>query len=407
MVNRNGFLEHSVTYMPGSKMYIDGYHQDMPSRPRVLATTELVETKTPIEGTDGQYHDSAWKAVSTPVDPQLYAVARQIAAQKTRIRTGQLTAADIRIGGAELDPLVLVRLHDQLMGEQMKWFHLDAMFTSFNLNQLVYRMSFKDNVAAAQEVPERAEYDITKVAYDDIDFRLTKLVTAYDITIEDTLRATLDPVAPLKQSNDYAMAFQRERRALAALKRIGNHYKKDATTVKTRFEGGKPTDDNVTRISNPGTLEGTGKYHSEFKVANELQIMKNQFMEAYDMLLTHAACSPNTAMAIAQNTWTEENTLNKVSAFRTSGGVRAFPGLSDTTMVVSQIVPDNVLYFTCKPSGILVKAEGPKISKAWEDNNKYTQMASQLDFNQYKCAHEDITNIKRRFGVIVDLSTAT
>ena len=398
-------INHTVTYMPDSGMYIDGYHESMPHNPRVLARTTVTEHKDPETLT------ASYKVDSTPVDPGLYAAAQVLARNKDKIMTGQLSAADVRIGGKDLDPLVLVRLHDQLMGEQMRWFHLDAMFNSMTLNQLVYRMSFKDSVASAQEVPARGEYDITKVPVAEIDFYLTKIVTAYDIALEDKLRATIDPVKPLKTSNDYALAYQRERRAARALVDLRYIYNladgdfDDAvgngeTTVPSSHSGSGNAGKN---LGDPDAIH-SGGVHSNIRFSRQVQQMKNQFMEAYDLMLTHAACSPNTAMAIAENTWTQPNTIFNVEAYRTNGGTRPFPGVSETTMVISQILPDNVLFFTSKPSNVLVKAEGPKISKAWEDNNKFTEISAQLDFNQYKCAHPDLVTgdnqITRKFGCI-------
>ena len=402
----NQKIDHAITYMPDSGMYIDGSHEEMPHNPRILARTTVTEHKDPKTLT------ASYKVDSTPIDPGLYAAAMTLARNRDRIMTGQLSGADIRIGGKDLDPLVLVRLHDQLMGEQMRWFHLDNMFNTMTLNQLVYRMSFKDNVASAQEVPARAEYDITKVPVADIDFYLTKIVTAYDIAIEDKYRATIDPVKPLKQSNDYALAYQRERRAARALADIGYVYDYSdgtfderisvgTTTVPAEHAGSGKASNN---LPDPDALSA-GNVHSNTRFSREIQKMKNIFMENEDLMLTHAACSPNTAMAIAENTWTQPNTIFNVEAYRTNGGSRPFPGVSETTMVISQILPDNVLFFTSKPSNVLVKAEGPKISRAWSDNNKFTEIAAQLDFNQYKCAHPDLTKegdnqITRKFGCI-------
>ena len=127
-------------------------------------------------------------------------------------------------------------------------------------------------------------------------------------------------------------------------------------------------------------------------------------MQQYDVVLTHCAMSPQTAMEIAQNTWTDTNTINNVEAYRTRGGIRQFPGLSETTAVISQVVDDNKLYFAAKEHNVLVKAEGPKITKSWEDNDRWTNKTATADFHQYKCAHEDLT-MNRKFGLIIDLQT--
>ena len=141
-------------------------------------------------------------------------------------------------------------------------------------------------------------------------------------------------------------------------------------------------------------------------MVNEVQQMRNDFMEEFDMILTHFACSPITAMEIAQNTWTEPNTIFNVEAYRTNGGIRPFPGMSDATMVIAQVVPQNVLYCTVKPTNVMTLGEGPKITRSWEDNSRFAQQTAMADFHQYKCAHEDIT-FDRKFAVIAEISSAS
>ena len=389
-------MSTSVTYMPQSQVYIEGNHESMPYHPSLLARTKITKP-------DGKLDASENKLVSTPLNPTIKRLASLIANSREQILTGQLSAADFEAQRENLDHLILIRLYNQLMGEQFRWFHLDNMFNSINVDSLLLRMSFKDNPAAAQKVGRRQQYDTAKVEYDEIKFELEKVVVSYDVPIEDPLRALIDPVLPLQQSNDYSMAYFREKEALEGLQNLKYHYTKDATGAAKFTSTSAPTDNNTKRISNPDTLT-SGNVHSNYKVVNQIQDMRNDFMEENDVILTHFACSPRTAQNLAQNTWTEPNTIFNVEAYRTNGGVRPFPGLSDATMVISQVVGENVLYAASKPNNVLVKAEGPKITKTWEDNSRFTMQTATADFHQYKCAHEDLT-MSRKFGVILDLNT--
>ena len=123
------------------------------------------------------------------------------------------------------------------MGEQMRWFYLDAMYNSMTMDKLLYRMPFQDNPAAAQRVPRREQYDTTLVKYDEIAFNLEKVVTSYDIPIEDTLRALIDPITPLSKNNKWSMAYFREREALAGLQQIGNYTTSPRATEPTSSTG--------------------------------------------------------------------------------------------------------------------------------------------------------------------------
>ena len=164
------------------------------------------------------------------------------------------------------------------------------------------------------------------------------------------------------------------------------------------------TNDDDSRISDPESLDA-GSIHSKNKTVNQLQTMRTEFLKLNDVILTHGACSPTTAMNIAQNTWTAPNTIFNVEAYRTAGGVRPFPGLSDATMVISPVLDDNIIYWSSKPLAPLVKGEGPKITKEWTEESMWTDQVATADFFQYKCAHEDL-ELDRKFGCITQIHSA-
>ena len=398
-------MAKAITYYPKSQMIVKGAHEGAmnPNMNFLAASDTTLQTREETLSGNVKQLVASYQTKTNLHNYSLQQLAASISQNKLKIRTGQLTAADYEAQRDNLDHLILIRLHQQLMGEQERWFYLDEMFNTLTLDTLLYRMSFQNNPAATQEVGPREEYDTAKVEYDEISFSLTKKVTSWDIPIEDPLRALINPITPLQKNNEWSNLYYRENDALKALQAIGNHYTKDATGAGKFTATSAPTDNATKRISNPSDL-ASGNVHSDNKTVNELQDLRNAFLKQYDMDLTHWACSPKTAMAIAQNTWTQNNTIFNVEAYRTRGGVRSFPGLADATMVISIACPDNVLYAVNKPFGALWKAEGPKITKSWEDNTRWTQQTAKADFFQYKCAHEDLT-LNRKFGVIVDLES--
>ena len=223
--------------------------------------------------------------------------------------------------------------------------------------------------------------------------------------IEDPLRALLSPTEPLEHSNEYAQKFAREVDAKEALKELKYYYKKDGKAGEEFDAEVLPQNTDAEMISNPLPMDAGG-VHSKSRVANEIQIMRNKFMKQNDVILTHGACNSKTAMELAQNTWTGSNTIFNVEAYRTGGGVRNFPGISDATMVISEILDDNLVYWSSKPTATLVLGEGPKMTRAWDDNDTWTEKTASADFYQYKCAHEDLSEITRKFGCIMPLSSA-
>ena len=410
---------NDVTYMPTTGAYYRGHEENMRHGMQVLAqlenpmfptgdatstlATSAAQAYPRNLGTPGSYTDTPdiKKYATQILDPETYGMAEQIGLNKRAILERTLTAADVEGGRDNLDHLILIRLYNQLMGDQMRWFHLDNMFNEMVVDKLLLRMSFRDNPSVVQEVPPRQPYDITKVTYDEIKFDLTKKVTSWDIAMEDPMRALISPMIPLEQSNQYAMAHYREIEGLDALKQLKYHYNR-AGDKGEKFDLQAAPGNDAGKLHSLARITGQN-VHSAFYPVDQLQEARNEFMEENDCMLTHFAVSPTSAMRFAQNTWTEPNTIFNVEAYRTNGGVRPFPGLSDALMVISQLVPNDQMYAISKPMNIMVKAEGPKISKTWDDPSRFTMQTATLDFHQYKCAAEDLSKLDRRFGCIFDL----
>ena len=313
--------------MPTTGAYYKGHEENMRHGMQVLAqldnpmfptgdaTSTLAASSANAYprnlGTPGSYTDipDIKKYATQVLDPETYVMAEQIGLNKRAILERTLTAADVEGGRDNLDHLILIRLYNQLMGDQMRWFWLDNMFNEMVVDKLLMRMSFRDNPSVVQEVPPRQPYDITKVTYDEIKFDLTKKVTSWDIAMEDPMRALISPTIPLEQSNQYAMAHYREREAVDALKQLKYHYNKGAAKGAKFDSEGVSSDANA--IDSVARIDGEqhpNQIHSPNYPVDTLQEARNEFMEENDAMLTHFAVSPTVARRFAQNSWTEPNT---------------------------------------------------------------------------------------------------
>ena len=128
---------------------------------------------------------------------------------------------------------------------------------------------------------------------------------------------------------------------------------------------------------------------------DEIAHCSSDFFDAFGYPLTRFACSLSTALKIARNS---DKGCDPVEAHRTTGILEPFPGTSDYTMVVSNTCPDDILY-AISDRYALVKAEGPKIITQHRSG-----IRDVLDFNQYRCAHQDLP-ADRLLGCIIDLQT--
>ena len=164
-------MSQALTYMPKSQTYWSGSHESRPSDPAAI----LASVKITPSVRDKQHEIVTDSIADTTMHATEEArLTALIARHKTGIMTGQLKAADFEANRENLNHLILIRLHNQLMGDQMQWFHLDHMFNSIQMDNLLYRMPFRDNPASAQRVPRRGQYDTSKVEYDEIQFDLPK-----------------------------------------------------------------------------------------------------------------------------------------------------------------------------------------------------------------------------------------
>lgn len=245
-----------------------------------------------------------------------------------------------------------------------KRMHIDSMFLNFDLNRL------------RSDIGGGAGFDLHGAA------------SSYSVP------AGLAGGAPAELSEDYARALfcRREQLARGALEQLKYHYQKDAQSPTAKFRRATaPTDNGVQRISNPAPGDGS----RNTGMLDEIAYCSHEFFDAFGYPLTRFACSLSTALKIARNSF--EGCDPVVKAYKTDG-ILEFPGTSGYTMVVSNTCHNDVLY-AISDRYALLKAEGPKIITQHRSG-----ILDVLDFNQYRCAHQNLPT-DRLLGCVIDLQT--
>jgi len=369
----------AVTYFPKSGTYVRGEQENYIQGQPLLARASFTQEES--KAGEGKLGETKWN--TTLGDSQMLKAAQTLAAIKQQYNTGSLSAADESLGNDPLAPLIQIRLHQKIMGEQQKYFFLDQAFNQISVDTLLYRMPFQDNPAAAQTVGPREQYDVNKINYAEVLFELVKTVTSYDIAWEDLLRSTINPRTPLQANMDWSLAYKREQSAAAALKAgIKNYYNgSNFTSTSKPGQSGK-------RIE-PDKITG-GNVHSDEKVANWLMEGTLEFTKISDLMVNTAVAHPRTAWRIAQNTWTEPNTIFNVAAYRNAGGSLPFPGIPNVTLVTSQFIDKDVIYWYNKATNVAVRAVGPTTTKSWYDNTRFRDIHAMAEFYQYKVVADDL-----------------
>ena len=386
------------TYFPKAGAFVSGEREQYTPGMQMLAASRQQEpTRDPKTGEVAEI--GGWK--TNALSASLMSGVRVAKAIKAKLgqSPGMLAAADVNLPENDfLLPLIQVRLHQQIMGQMQKWFHLDNAFTKMQVDQLYYRMPFQDNPAAAQIVGPREQYDVNKVKYYEAFFELKKAVNSYDIAWEDKLRATIDFEPSLKSNLDFSIDYLREIEAANTIVKLGGF----SSRTDTSGSGGKMlyNHDSGTFVANNGASSvantrinpdaiDSGGVHSDEKTVDLIQEACNKFTEENDMFIDTCVGHPKAMMKIAGNTWTETNTIFNVEAFRTNGGVRQFPGLTGVQFVASLAMPNDRLFFFSKNQNVMVQAEGPKQYKSWDDPTRFRRIDAQADFFQYKYMLED------------------
>jgi len=406
-------MMHAHTYFPKAGVFVAGEHDAyVPGMP-ILARS--VQGKPEMDKDGNVAKPGAWR--TSNLSASLKKAATVIASLKhqyAQMGPGVLAAADEELLGDFLSPLIQIRLHQQIMGEMQKWFHLDAAYVPIDVDQLLYRMPFQDNPAAAQRVPARQQYDISKVNYYEAFLELSKVVNAYDIAWEDKLRATIDFEPTLLANLDFSMDYIREVDAAKEIQKLENNVA--GIGSKTFWNAGTSGTKGFVAKGDAGSLTpakiGTG-VHSSQKSVDIVMDSMNEFTKTSDMHIDTAVCHPRTGMKIAANTWTENNTIFNVEAYRTNGGVRPFPGIPHVSMVMSLQMPEDVLYLYTKRSNVMVLARGPQSMKMWDDPTRFRKVHAKAQFYTYKYMLDGLKTpdgqqtLKRRFGYCIKVDNDT
>lgn len=286
----------------------------------------------------------------------------------------------------------LMQAYFQIRKFQRNRLPLDCMFDTFGMDGPSGTMRFPTNRCG----PDRG--------FHEIEFGLENTKEKHDVRFP--VRKT--PPAEL------ALLAGREKQALASLKQLRYHYRKDGSDDAAKFaRETAPTNNGTQRIFDP--FPDASQVDN---IANEIHTCCCEFRRAFGPWLNRFACSGKTAARIARKT-----SAARDIGPRAAEGVYDFPGMWGSLMCVSDACDDGVLYATggyarpnppmpaACPDGVLcdtpwgvgglVKAEGPKIVRRGVGQpGNYTL----TDSYQYMCVHEDLP-AECRFGCIIDLQT--
>ena len=333
--------------------------------------------------------------------------ARNIGNHRQEISRHLLNAADINAGDSTgLDSLKLVKLFEELQGEQANYFVLREAFAQYELTRLELRIPFQSSPKAAQKLGPREKYSDTEIVYADFLASAEKLVSGHSLPIETTLQALISPKPSLERNNAWSIMHQIEE-DLANACVFPNYYRKDGTGTDAFTRTTSTTDDSTNRISKPDT--NSSDVHSENRTVDELQQFRNRFLTTYENYPDIFILNPNTLMAIASNTWTNNNTLFRVDSegARIATGVIPFPGLVGCTAVVSPFISEGIIHATSSISNPLSFGIGPELLTSWQDEDiqaeKYTHTQFYAVLNGQKTL--DDKKIKRKFGINLELET--
>ena len=288
----------------------------------------------------------------------------------------------------------LMRAYLEIREFQRNRLPLDCMFDTFGLDGPSGTMRFPTNRRGRN------------LGFYDIAFDLKNAAEKIDVHF---------PVRKTPPAEN-ALLAEREKQALASLKQLRYHYRKDGSDDEAKFaRETAPTDNGTQRIFDPAP--DTSPVDN---IANEIHVCRGEFAHTFGPWLNRFACSGKTAARIAR----KPRAARGLGPCAVHEGVYGFPGIPDSLMCVSNACDDGVLYATgghvrphsqmpaalCSDSvlydapwgvGGLVKAEGPKIvRREGGQPEDYTL----TDSYQYMCVHEDLP-ADCRFGCIIDLQT--
>ena len=187
-----------------------------------------------------------------------------------------------------------------------------------------------------------------------------------------------------------------------------NYYRKDGTGTAAFTSTSSVANNETQRIRTPDT--DSSDVHSANRTVDELQQFRNKFLITYETYPDIFVINPTTLMAIASNTWTNNNTLFRVDSegARISTGVIPFPGLVGCTAVVSPFIAEDIIHATSSISNPLSFGIGPEILNSWMDEDiqseKYTHTQFYAVLNGQKTL--DDKKIKRKFGINLELETS-
>ncbi|MBL4817998.1 MAG: hypothetical protein JKY15_02025 [Deltaproteobacteria bacterium] len=373
----NDSYHEAITIYPNGAIYAGEHSEDRQPQGKAMIGRYVMKAKE-FKNPYGLPLNAKVVGKTIPV-AKLSALAAKIEANQFNPQA--LMGATSIGNSTNMSHLQMIRLFPEAQGVPDEYFWLDEMFVERDVSMLEGREPFYDTTATARYLDRLEVAKTTKTVYDEIKYDLKKLVDKVFTPIEDMMRTIINPQDIDLGQLRWGFKYQRNQKALLALKDIGN-----SQSAIGKFE----------KIT-------SGNLHSDNHAAKELNELFNTFLKANDVKITHVAMNTTLFTEFSENTWTKSGPLDLNPIRLSGGGVVPLPGINGVTAIVDVSIPANTIYAVNKPNA-LRKGEGAKIMRRYYDEEHDAEAIKMLDFNQYLSTDKQITKLTRKFGMTIPVT---
>jgi hypothetical protein len=342
----------TTTYWPLTGKFYAGDQSQVPMKAGAQYLKGIASLKAKADGTQELLADG------------------KVALVAKSMQTNPLLAAADPVNLSHLQQIQLIR---KPIGEPAKYFALENMFSTLNVDMLQAREAIQSTFTNEGYLAPLEETKANEAKYDEIAYDLKKLTFKVYTPIEDIMRTVINPQTITLNTSQWDLERRRNDQAALELAKITDNNNISAIT---------PID--------------AGGFHSTNRTASEIATVINDFLEANSSLLTHIALNPADFAEYTENTWTNTGPTNMQFNRVIGAGVAPFPGVSGLTAVIDPKVPVKTAYLVDKINGARL-AEGPKITRRYYDEERDAEAIKVSDFNQFKIVIPAVAKVNRKF----------
>ena len=290
------------------------------------------------------------------------------------MKTNPLLAAADPVNLSHLQQIQLIR---KPIGEPVKYFALDNMFSTLNVDMLQAREAIQSTFTNEGYLNPLEETKANEAKYTELEYNLRKLTFKVYTPIEDIMRTVINPQTITLNTSQWDLERRRNDQAALELAKITNN-------------------------TNVGVIDAlaAGAFHSTNKTASNIAKVINDHLEEHSSLLTHIAMNNTDFAKYTENTWTNTGPTNMQFNRVIGAGVSPFPGVSGLTAVIDPKVPEGVDFLVDKINWSRL-AEGPKIMRRYYYEERDAEAIKVSDFNQYVVVLPDQDIVSRRFSALI------